>query len=57
MSTHNIDFYEDLTKFSFNYHQIPTLFLLLFIFLFVKNCVVVPMCGLLHHVVTIFHFR
>ena len=22
MSTHNIDFYEDLTKLSFNYHQI-----------------------------------
>ena len=24
MSTHNIGFYEDLTKFSFNYHQISS---------------------------------
>ena len=30
MSTHNIGFYEDLTKLSLNYHQIRTLFLLLF---------------------------
>ena len=29
MSTHNICFYEDLTKLSLNYHQISTLFLLL----------------------------
>ena len=29
MSTHNIGFYEDLTKLSFNYHQIRTLSLLL----------------------------
>ena len=29
MSTHNIGFYEDLTKLSLNYHQIHTLFLLL----------------------------
>ena len=29
MSTHNIGFYEDLTKLSLNYHQILTLFLLL----------------------------
>ena len=29
MSTHNISFYEDLTKLSLNYHQIRTLFLLL----------------------------
>ena len=29
MSTHNIGFYEDLTKLSVNYHQIRTLFLLL----------------------------
>ena len=30
MSTLNIGFYEDLTKISFNYHQIHTLSLLLF---------------------------
>ena len=29
MSTHNIGFYEDLTKIIFEYHQIRTLFLLL----------------------------
>ena len=29
MSTHNIGFYEDLTKLSFNYHQICTLSLFL----------------------------
>ena len=29
MSTYNIGFYEDLTKISFNYHQISTLSLLL----------------------------
>ena len=29
MSTHNIGFYEDLTKISFNYNQIRTLSLLL----------------------------
>ena len=29
MSTHNIGFYEDLTKISLKYHQIRTLFLLL----------------------------
>ena len=29
MSTHNIGFYEDLTKLSLNYHQIRTLFFLL----------------------------
>ena len=29
MSTHNICFFEDLTKLSFNYHQIRTLSLLM----------------------------
>ena len=29
MSTHNIGFYEDLTKIIIKYHQIHTLFLLL----------------------------
>ena len=38
MSTHNIGFYEDLTKLSLNYHQIRTLFLLLEEHVFCNRC-------------------
>ena len=38
MSTYNIGFYEDLTKISFNYHQIRTLSLLLVVCKFLVSC-------------------
>ena len=37
MSTHNIGFYEDLTKISLNYHQISSFLFFLFLLLYIGN--------------------